>query len=120
MYNNVPTQLWMLLDKDIRAHLVSVFGINKTGITEIRDQDIIADGYTNEDLKAITLEKMTAYIGSEETFPRAWEITCAKAKYDLNPPPMEIRSTIQPADEPLEMPEEVITTEKNASIKKGK
>lgn len=86
MYNNVPTQLWMLLDKSIKNHLVKVFDIKRTGITEIRDQVLVLDGYSNDDLKAITLEKMNEYIGSQETFPRAWELTCAKAKYEINPP----------------------------------
>lgn len=76
----------MLLDKQVRNHLVKVFNIPRTGITEIRDQEIIRDGYSDEDLKAITLEKMNEYIGSTEVFPRAWELTCSKARYELNPP----------------------------------
>lgn len=85
MYNNVPPQLWMQLDSKVKDHLVSVFSIPRTGLREIRDQDVVQDGYSLEDLKAITLEKMTAFIGSEETFPRAWEITCSKAKSDVYP-----------------------------------
>ncbi len=91
-YDLVPPQLWMLLPKDVRDLLVLRFDIPKTGISEIRDQDLISDGRTVEDLKAITLEKMCIYIGSEETYARAWELTCAKAKYELSPPPIEIKS----------------------------
>lgn len=103
MYNNVPPQLWMQLDPKIRAELVSVFNIKRTGITEIRDQTIISDGYSIEDLKAITLPLMNEYIGStEESFPRAWEITCSKAKSTVYPPiAMEIPPVVTPmADEP--------------------
>ena len=115
MYNNVPPQLWMLLDKKIREHLVTVFDIKKTGPTEIRDNLIIQDGYSVEDLKAISLEKMTAYIGSEETFPRAWEITCSKAKGEVYPP-----INISPmADEPRDV-EPIIETKVETNGKKSK
>lgn len=122
MYNNIPPQLWMHLDRKIRMRLIEVFDIKKTGITEIRDQEIISDGYSVEDLKAITLEKMTEYIGSEETFPRAWEITCSKAKGEVYPPmnlPIEV---IPMADEPVDVPEDIIEvkTQKNANTKKSK
>lgn len=101
MYNNVPPQLWMLLDKQIRNHLVKVFEIPRTGITEIINQDVVRDGFSFDDLKAITLEKMTAYIGSEETFPRGWEITCSKAKGEVYPPMFIKQPEVIPmADEP--------------------
>lgn len=77
----------MILPSDMKAHLVKVFNITRTGVTEIRDSEVIRDGYTADDLLSISHEKMTAYIGSEETFPRAWELTCMKARYELNPPP---------------------------------
>jgi hypothetical protein len=110
MYNSIPAQLWMLLDKATRSYLVNVFEIPMTGIREIIDDRVISDGYSNKDLEAITLEKMIAYIGSEETFPRAWEITCTKASKELNPP------VIQMADEPKEIIE--TNTKTNDSTKK--
>jgi len=122
MYSHVPPQLWMQLDSKIRAELVSAFNIQRTGITEIRDQVLISDGYSVEDLKVLTLEKMNEYIGSqEETVARAWEITCAKAKSVVYPPiAMEIPPTVVPmADEPKE---EIIenNTKTNGSTKKSK
>ncbi len=78
---------WINLDRDIRDHLRKVFSVGKSGITEVRDQTLITDGTTNEDLAhAFTLPAMCKYIGSEETFPRAWEITVSKAKYEVHPP----------------------------------
>lgn len=100
MYNNIPSQLWMLLDKDIRIYLATVFEIPMTGVREIIDDRIISDGHSNADLMAITLEKMTSYIGSEETFPRAWEITCSKAKGELHPAINLQQETFPMADEP--------------------
>jgi len=122
MYSSVPPQLWMQLDSKIRSELILSFNIKKTGITEIRDQTLISDGYSAEDLKAITLEKMNEYIGStEDSFPRAWEITCSKAKSIVFPPiAMEIPPTVVPmADEPKEEITETNTI-KNAGTKKSK
>jgi hypothetical protein len=92
----------MLLDKPIRTYLAIVFEIPMTGVREIIDDRIICDGHSNADLMAVTLDKMIAYIGSEETFPRAWELTCMKAKSDLNPP-VNLPPVIQMADEPKEI-----------------
>jgi len=118
MYNNVPPQLWMQVDKEVRNVLVEHFDIKMTGVREIRDQEIISDGYSAQDLRAITLEKMVEYIGSEETFPRAWEITCSKAKGVLYPP-ISMNEPIQMADEPKE--EEIIKTNiKTNDSKKNK
>ncbi len=89
--SNIYPQMWLALPKAIRNLLAERFEIPRTGVTEIRDQDVVSDGYTGEDLQHITLEKMNAYIGSEETFGRAWEITIAKAHAELNPPIAEIQ-----------------------------
>ena len=78
--------------KEIRDYLAQMWKIPRSGIAEIRDQEIISDGHTYEDLKVITHELMTEYIGSEESFLRAWEITVAKAHSELHPPIGEIRS----------------------------
>ena len=102
MYNNIPSQLWMLLDKPIRTHHAAVFEIPMTGVREIIDDRVISDGYSNKDLESVTIEKMTAYIGSEETFPRAWEMTCEKAKNEVYPVVAE--EVFSMADEPKEAP----------------
>ena len=86
----VYQQHWIDLPKDVRQKLAEVFDIERTGITEIRDNTVISDGFTNKDLEAITLPKMTEYIGSDETFHRAWELTLMKVRSELNPPVMEI------------------------------
>lgn len=90
MFDKIYVPNWMSLPKDIRHRLTVVFNIQRSGITEIRDQDVITDGVTNADLSVITLQKMNEYIGSDENFTRAWELTIAKAKYELNPPEIEI------------------------------
>ena len=105
MYTKVYRELWMLLPKEQRQHLVVVFNISRTGVTEIRDQDIISDGHSNMDLEVISAEKMAEYTGSPATEPfhRLWEITVSKSNYELNPP-INI-PTIEPIveEKPLEI-----------------
>lgn len=88
MFNNIHVPLWLTLSKETREHLVKVFGIIPTGIKEIRDQSIISDGFTNENLQVISLEKMAEYTSSPISvgFHRLWEITLAKTRFELNPP----------------------------------
>lgn len=84
--NRIYPQQWIHLTKDVRNQLVQVFGIPRTGVTEVKDDQVVSDGHTMDDLGVITLEAMCEYIGSEETFARAWEITLSKVHAELNPP----------------------------------
>lgn len=86
MFNRIYPSLFMILPNDIREKLVEVFNIEASGPREVRDNELIRDGRTEQDLAVITLEKMNEYIGSSETsFERAWQVTCAKAYSELNP-----------------------------------
>lgn len=88
--------------KEIREYLSRMWDLPRSGISEIRDQEVVSDGHTYEDLAVITLQKMTEYIGSEESFARAWELTCMKAHYELHPPVGVIGATKEeriPTDE---------------------
>lgn len=81
----LPAQ-FMHISKEVRDYIALMWSIPRSGITEIRDQEVLTDGHTYEDLSVITLEKMCEYIGSQETFGRAWELTVAKAYSELHPP----------------------------------
>lgn len=81
----------MLAPKDIREHLATVFNVGLSGITEVRDQTVVTDGRTIEDLIVITAEAMAKYVGSMESFARLWELSLARAKHELYPP-FEIKS----------------------------
>lgn len=84
--DHIYQQHWIDLPKEIRNHLVKVFGLTANGIAEIRDQTIVSDGFTNKDLEGITTAKMAEYVGSNESFIRLWELTLAKCHYELHPP----------------------------------
>lgn len=85
-FTQIPPQLWMLVPREERLRLAEVFELGKTGITEVRDQEVITDGYNADDLSVITSERMAEYVGSEESFPRLWELSVAKARSEVNPP----------------------------------
>lgn len=85
-FDKVLTQLWMALPRDERVLLAVQFDLRKTGITEVKDDQVVSDGFTQEDLQGITREKMVEYVGSDESFPRLWELTVAKARYEITPP----------------------------------
>lgn len=89
--NKIYTQHWIELPKEVRQHLALKFGLKRTGLTEVRDQTLISDGTTNEDLANVfTHAALNAYIGSEETFAHAWEVAVSKAKFEIKPPTMSL------------------------------
>ena len=105
----IYSQVCIALPKDVRDHLVEVFCLTRTDVTEIIDQTVKSDGYSNDDLKRISLENMCQYIGSEETFMRAWELTLAKVHSELHPPVGTIGGKIGlPVEQTIDSPSEVV------------
>lgn len=92
----------MLLDREVRLHLVDVFNIRRSGVIEIRDQTVVTDGYTLEDLDAITQEAMARYIGSDMgSFMRMWDVTISRANFDMHPPIGAVGGEIQTLHGPM-------------------
>ena len=91
--DHIYPQVWVSLPKETREHLIKVFKLVRTGISVVKDQTLVSDGYTEEDLEGISLEKMCEYIGSQETFMRACELTLGKVHSELHPPVGEITGT---------------------------
>ena len=85
MLEKIYPHVFMQLSKEYRDHIATIFGVKQSAITEVRDQTVISDGRTTEDLAVINAETMEAYVGSKETFARLWELTIAKAKSELYP-----------------------------------
>lgn len=96
MFTKINIGLWMFLPKEQRDHLARVFDLRRNGVAEIRDQEVVSDGYSNTDLEGITKEKMEEYVGSEaESFHRAWEITLSKCRGELADEPQDINGEIK-------------------------
>lgn len=137
MYDKVFSHLWMHVPREERAVLVERFGLSKTGIAEIKDQTVVSDGYTNEDLSVITADRMLEYVGGDyeegqvPSFARLWELSIAKAHYELNPPIMYPQLSVvpivepeapQPATEPVKVDDTATTVfigENGEGLKKG-
>ncbi len=70
MLNEQITQpIWVSVKQETRQKLRSVFGILMTGNTDVINDEfgkgrILSDGCTNENLKAITAEKLQEFLGS--------------------------------------------------------
>jgi hypothetical protein len=81
----------------------------RTGVAEVRDQAIVSDGITNDDLKIITSERMAEYTGSTGSYNQLWITTVSKANYELNPPPMDLNElnpiSIPETKEEIKLPE---------------
>lgn len=100
--DKILPQVFMLLKKEERDLVAKVFGLVKNGVSEIRDQEVISDGHTLEDLSAITADKMASYVGSMESFSRLWELTVAKIHSELNPPVgLIVNGTIEAVPAPI-------------------
>lgn len=87
--NKLYPIMWLEQPRDIREHLAKIFGIVKTGVAEIRDQEVVSDGVTTQDLDVVSAAKMAEYVGSsidDTSFAQLWTITVSKAKFELHPP----------------------------------
>lgn len=100
----------MIVPVEERARLIEVFGLEKTGVVEVYNQEVRTDGFRYEDLAPITHEAMIEYVGSDgsESFPRLWELTVAKARYEVsNPLPMSFNPELI-AEDVVEKQEETL------------
>lgn len=79
----------MSLAPEVKQVLIKYFGIKKTGMVEIFNNEVRSDGFTHQDLSVINVESMSSFIGAEEklSFHAAWELTLKKIEFILNPPP---------------------------------
>lgn len=70
--NSIQPQLsvpdWVSLPQDIRTKLKNQFQIPRSGGSEVQTfstgNRIVSDGHTHQDLKAISLEKLQEFVGS--------------------------------------------------------
>lgn len=95
MFEQITTHVWMMLSREVRQQLITDFDLSRNGVTEVIDDRVITDGYNNDDLKVITLERMAEYVGSTGTFMDLWQITCSKANGIINPPIPVVIATAQ-------------------------
>lgn len=86
---------WLKLPSEVRYRLTEIFEIPRSTGTVVEGNRVLTDGYTNEDLGEVTIEKMQVYLQSEETdFIKLFDAVLAS----LVPPPVVIApmALIQP------------------------
>lgn len=117
MIEKLFQQQWIALPKDVRTQLISVFGLQRTGVSEVRDQTVISDGFTNADLEVVSKEKMAEYTGLplETSFMQLLEQTLAKVHLQLHPI-LEVPEEIKEA---LTIKTERITVMSGQDVKLG-
>jgi hypothetical protein len=71
IHGQVSYQIWIKLPKEIRAKLVTMFHIPRTGSAVVdygaEGNKVVSDGFTPKDIEAITLEKMQKVLDSDST-----------------------------------------------------
>jgi hypothetical protein len=57
------TAEWMEIPHHIRQLIIKQFSLQRSAYTDVRDMKVFSDGYTNDDLKALSLERLKEYTG---------------------------------------------------------
>lgn len=69
--NSLSTHDWLQLSPQVRAKLIEIFQIPRSGVGHVnytgKGAEITSDGHTHEDLKAISIAGMQKYLVSSET-----------------------------------------------------
>lgn len=58
---------WLKLSIPTRSLMIGQFNIPKSGFTHVQDGQILTDGYTEQDLQVVTVERLQEYLDSKET-----------------------------------------------------
>lgn len=78
--------MWVSLPNEVRYRIRTLFNIPRSSNTIVSDGVIETDGTTNEDFKALTIEKMQNYLGETSTdFHKLFDKVVAKIIEEMNP-----------------------------------
>lgn len=121
-----PSQ-WLSLDYPIRAKLVEIFNVQRSSGTQVIDSRVVSDGHTYDDLQAINVESMQAYLQTTvEDFYSLLNKVVDQINAELTPEEPESPKIQEGVDviaklkELLETPGEVTTTAKELLPNKDK
>lgn len=71
MQQQMTTFFWLKVPANTRARIKEVFGLTRSGGSIVQNMgrgiEVVSDGYTDQDLSEITVEKMQKYLKSKET-----------------------------------------------------
>ena len=83
MFTQIYVSQWMSLPRDVRVWLRTMFDIPQTNVVEVLNNTVITDGVTNDDLKAITLEKLQEFTKQEGKFSDLFEYLVQKIQLEI-------------------------------------
>lgn len=63
--NYLNVSHWLAIPRSVRDRFAKVFGLSPSTSVHVSDNQIVTDGYTQEDLKPVTLEALQSYTGSD-------------------------------------------------------
>lgn len=64
MRYQISTTQWLELSNDLRNKIAAMFDLKKGAGAKVYGSRLISDGYTNENLQGITVEKINAFMGT--------------------------------------------------------
>ena len=73
----------MTLPREVRLWLRNMFDIPQSNVVEVRDNTVLTDGVTNDDLKAITLEKLQKFTKKDGKFSELFEILIQEVQLQM-------------------------------------
>ena len=65
-FQQITIPQWLSLEPKLRWKLKALFDVPRSQGVTVVDNRVVSDGHTHEDLKVISLEKVNAYLGTEE------------------------------------------------------
>lgn len=108
----IYSDYWVTLPQEVRSKLHEMLALNKSAGTEVVDGQVISDGHTNEDLKAITLEHLQSVLNTtEQNFDSLWLQVLVKAGVIM------MSGTVEPMPEE---PKEIVKFVSSQEVKKVK
>lgn len=93
-YKLSPNQ-WLEFSRPVRERLAEIFSIPKSKGALVENNKVLSDGYTFEDLTAITVPKMQEYLSSEELdFMQLLTNTVSKIQLEIDTADQEERTKL--------------------------
>ena len=96
----VSYSYWLSLPYDLKMKIVALMEVPRSRYVHVADNKVVDDGHTEEDLKSITVEKMQAYTGLEETdFYKLFDAMTDKLTRPIEPAVEQMEERIEEAKE---------------------
>lgn len=100
----ITSVIWCTLKVDTRNKLREIFKIPRSGTNWVRDNVLISDGTTDQDLKSLTGQALADFVGQEGTIDELFLKAIEMIEHNIIMSPVEAPET---ATKPPELPKNV-------------